>query len=119
MNFANFIKAIVRSFRFVIVTALCITLLFSNTSIAQAIGTKKSAPTEATDQLNQIQKQTDEVSRKAPLGLEETQAKTQKGLNEVQGDADKDKMKRPENSGNATTVEEQIKDVLGKVTGDK
>lgn len=116
---ASFIKPIVRSFRFVIVAALYVTLLLSNVQSAQAIGTYKSATNQATDQLNQIQKQTDKVSRKAPLSLEETQAKTEKGLNEVQGDADKDKMKHPENSGSATTVEDQVKNILGKVTGDK
>ncbi|MBF2065641.1 MAG: hypothetical protein IGS39_14650 [Calothrix sp. C42_A2020_038] len=119
MNFSHFIKPVVSAFRFVIVTVLCVSLLFSNTLSAQAIGAKKSAPTEATDQLNLIQKQTDEVARKAPLTLEETQAKTEKGLNEVQGDADKDKMKRPENSGSATTVQDQVKNILDKVAGDK
>lgn len=49
--------------------------------------------------------------------MQEVQAKAQKGLNAVQGDADKDKMYRPSNSGDATTVKEEVKDFLGNITG--
>ncbi|MBW4511458.1 MAG: hypothetical protein KME64_33840 [Scytonematopsis contorta HA4267-MV1] len=119
MSFVRFIQPIVRSFRFVIAAALCVTLLFSNAFPAAAIGTNKSAPDEATTQLNNIQKGTDEVAKSDPLSLEETQARTQNGLNEIQGDADKDKMYRPSNSKDARTVEDQVGNLLNKVTKDK
>lgn len=119
MKIIGFISSIVRPVRFVVVAFTCALLVLTNAFPALAIGTTKSAPTEATDQLNGIQSKTDEKATKPPLGREETQAETYKGLNEVQGDADIDKMKRPENSQNATTVEDQVENFLEKVTGKK
>ncbi|RCJ42633.1 hypothetical protein A6770_07040 [Nostoc minutum NIES-26] len=119
MSFIRFIQPIVRPLRFVIAAALCLTLVVSNAFPAAAIGSSKSSPTEGTTQLNKIQKKTDEVARSAPPNLEEVQSESERGLNEVQGDADKNKMKRPENSQNATSVIDKVEDYLGKVTGDK
>jgi hypothetical protein len=51
--------------------------------------------------------------------LEETQQRANEGLNSVQGAADIEKMKRPENSQQAKTVEDQVKNALGKLTGNK
>lgn len=117
MSFNRFIQSIIRPVRFVIAAALCLTLVVSNAFPAAAIGSSKSSPTEGTAQLNKIQEKTDEVARSAPPSLEEVQSKSEKGLNEVQGDADKDKMNRPENSQNATSVIDKVEDYLGKVTG--
>lgn len=103
--------------RFVIAGLLCVTLLFSNALSAAAIGTSKSMPTEGTEQLKGIQQETDKVANSNPRSMQEVQAKAQKGLNAVQGDADKDKMYRPSNSGDATTVKEEVKDFLGNITG--
>jgi hypothetical protein len=120
MNFIRLIQPVVRYCRFVIAVVLCTTLVFSNAFPAAAgIGTSKSSPTDATTQLNKIQEKTDEMARSAPPGLEETQAETAKGINEVQGDADKDKMHRPSNSKNATSVQDQVENLLDKVTGNK
>lgn len=119
MNFVRFIQPIIRPFRFVIATALCLTLLFSNAFPAAAIGSSTSDLSEGTTQLHDIQNQTDKVARSAPPSLEEVQSKSQKGLNEVQGDADKNKMKRPENSQNATSVIDKVEDYLQKVTGNQ
>lgn len=113
------VLSMVRPVRFLVVAFTCALLLLTNAFPALAIGTTKSDPTEATDQLNQIQRKTDEKATEPPLGLKETQKEANKGLNEVQGDADIDKMKRPENSQNATTVEDEVKNFLEKVTGKK
>ncbi|MBH8572472.1 hypothetical protein I8752_05360 [Nostocaceae cyanobacterium CENA369] len=119
MSFIRFVQPIIRPLRFVIAAALCLTLVVSNAFPAAAIGSSKSSPTEGTTQLNEIQEKTDEVARSAPPSLEEVQSKSEKGLNEVQGDADINKMKRPDNSQNATSVIDKVEDYLGKVTGDK
>ncbi|MEM7714505.1 MAG: hypothetical protein AAF349_13185 [Cyanobacteria bacterium P01_A01_bin.68] len=117
MNFTRFISSINRSLRVVITGLLCVTLLFSNALPAAAIGANKSAPTEATDQLKGIQKETDKVAGSNPRSFEATQGKAEKGLNAVQGDADKDKMYRPSNSQDATTVKEEVKGFLNNITG--
>ncbi len=119
MKKIDFISSLVRPVRFLVVAFTCALLLLTNAFPALAIGTTPSATTEATDQLNEIQRKTDEKATEPPLGLEETQAETSQGLNEVQGDADFDKMKRPENSQNATTVKDEVENFLEKVTGNK
>lgn len=119
MSFNRFIQTVVRSFRFVVAVALCVTLVFSQVSPAAANSTSKSDPTDATTQLNKIQEKTDDIARSAPLGLKETQSEANKGINEVQGDADKDKMYRSSNSQNANTVENKVENYLDNLKGDK
>jgi len=119
MNFTHLISFINRSFRVVIAGLLCVTLLFSNALPAAAIGANKSAPTEGTDQLQGIEKEARKVGNPnaQPRSLQATQAKAEEGLNAVQGKADKEKMYRPSNSKDATTVEEKVEGFLGKITG--
>ncbi|MBD2679161.1 MULTISPECIES: hypothetical protein [Nostoc] len=111
------VLSILRPVRFLVVAFTCALLLLSSAFPAFAIDSYQSKPTEGETQLLDIQRKTDEAAKKPPIGLEETQAKTQGGLNEVQGTADFDKQKRPENSQSSTSVEESIKNVLDKVTG--
>jgi hypothetical protein len=111
MKIIGFVSSLVRPVRFLVVAFTCALLLLTNAFPALAMGT--------TDQLNQIQRKTDEKATEPPLGREETQAETYQGLNEVQGDADFDKMKRPENSQNATTVKDEVGNFLEKMTGKK
>jgi hypothetical protein len=113
VNFAS----ILRSVRALVLTAICAVFIFANAVPAFAIESYQSKPDEATTQLLETQRLTDEVARSAPPNLQETQERTNKGLNEVQGDADVDKMKRPENSGSAVSVKDEVKNVLEKVTG--
>ncbi|MBN3911028.1 MAG: hypothetical protein HWQ35_32165 [Nostoc sp. NMS1] len=103
--------------RFLVVAFTCALLLLSSAFPAFAINSYQSDPTEGTTQLLDIQRKTDEAAQQPPAGLEKVQKESNKGLNEVQGDADIDKQKRPENSQGATSVEENIKNVLEKVTG--
>lgn len=105
--------------RFVIVAFTCALLIFSNAFPAAAIGSQKSNPKDEVTQLTGIQKETDQISTQPPPGLQETQEKANEGLNEVQGAADIEKMKRPENSQQATSVEDEVKNLLEKVTGNK
>jgi hypothetical protein len=111
------VLSILSPVRFLVVAFTCALLLLTNAFPAFAINSYQSDPTEGTTQLLDIQSKTDEAAKKPPIGLKKTQQETNEGLNEVQGAADIDKQKRPENSQSATTVEENIKNVLEKVTG--
>lgn len=75
-----------------------------------------SAPQEGQEQLLDVEKQAQEAVTEKPYSLEQTQAKANKGLNEIQGTGDADKMKRPENA-QADSVEDKLKNVLEKATG--
>ncbi len=115
------VLSIVRAVRAILVVATCALLIFSNAVPAFAIESYQSDVQEGETQLLETQKLTDEVSRYAPgnPNLEQTQERTNEGLNEVQGDADIDKMKTPENSQQAVTVEDEVNNLLKKVTGKK
>ncbi len=111
------VLSILSPVRFLVVAFTCTLLLLSSAFPAFAIDSYQSDPTEATTQLLEIQRKTDEAAKEPPQGLKKVQRESNQGLNEVQGAADIDKQKRPENSQGATSVEENIKNVLEKVTG--
>jgi hypothetical protein len=110
-------SSLLNSARALILVSICAVFVFTNAVPVFAIESYQSKPKEATTQLLETQRLTDEVSRSAPTGLKATQERANKGINEVQGDADTDKMKRPENSKSAVTVKDEVKNVLDKVIG--
>jgi hypothetical protein len=83
---------------------------------AVGFGSTPSKPTDGTAQLGKIEARSQDIaeSKVAPGSMEEAEARAQGGLNEVQGAADKDKMSRPSNSQNATTVTDQVGKALKK-----
>ncbi len=105
--------------RLLFVAFTCAFLFLTTTFPALAISSYQSDLKEGTTQLLETQRQTDKATKAPPLGLKETQEKTKRGINEVQGDADIDKMKRPENSKSATSVPEEVEGFLEKITGNK
>jgi hypothetical protein len=106
--------------RFLVVAFACALIFLFNAFPALAISSYQSEPTEATTQLLETQRKTDEAAKSPPIGLKETQEKTKRGLNEIQGEADIEKMKRPENTPqDVTSVEEEIESFLEKITGNK
>ncbi len=120
MKIFSFCLSMLRPVRFFISCITCALLFFSNVVPAFAIGSYQSNPTEATDQLLETQKKTDDISTQAPPGAkEEIEATKGGGLNAVQGDADIEKMKRPENSQDAVSVEDEVNNFLGKIKGKK
>ncbi len=116
MNFSP-LKAILRPMRVLVIAFACTVLFFSNMLPAAAIGSSQSRPSQGSVRMDEIQRKSEEVTKADPLSLEETQKEANKGINEIQGDANKDKMFRPENSRQATSVEEQVEHALEKVTG--
>ncbi len=107
----NWLKS---SIRMVLTVLICGLLFVSLANPVQAA----SKTTDGEANLNKIQKKTDDVARSNPQGIDEITKEAQKGPNEVQGDADLDKMISPENADpDATTVKEQAAkffDNLGK-----
>ncbi|MEH2149510.1 hypothetical protein [Nostoc sp.] len=117
MKIVASVLSMLRPVRFLVVAFTCALVLLSNAFPAFAIDSYQSNPTEGTTQLLDIQRKTDEAAKEPPQGLKKVQEESNKGLNEVQGAADIDKQKRPENSEGATSVEENVKNLLDKVTG--
>jgi hypothetical protein len=110
--------SILSALRFVVVIFACSLVLVSNVLPAYAMGSSsKSKPSDGPAQLNKIEERAQDVAKSDPLSLEETQARSQGGLNEVQGAADKNKMSRPSNSQDATTIQDQVEGALEKVAG--
>ena len=109
----NWLKS---SFRLILTTVVCGLLLFSSIVPAAQATPVKGAKGEAN--LNRIQAKTDEAANPDanPRGIEEITKEAQKGTNAVQGGADAEKMVSPGEAKDATTVEEQAKGFLEKLT---
>lgn len=108
------------SIRLVLTVVVCGLLFISNTFVAQAAtssptASTASSPREGEVSLNRIQAKTDAVAKSNPRGIEEITKEAQKGLNAVQGGADKDKMISPQDAKGATTIEEQADNLLDKI----
>ncbi len=97
----------------------CAFILFSQALPVMAIGSTPSSPTQGEAQLDAVQKRSEDALKDPPLSLKQVQDKANEGINEIQGDADYQKMNRPGNSRQATSVEEQVENVLHKIKGDK
>lgn len=104
------------SLRFLAIAFTCAILFFSNVYPAAAIGSTKSSVKAGEENLNKIQKETDKSVTKTPLTIEEVQKSTEGGPNEIQGSADLEKMKNPENTEQATSFVDEIKGALDKAT---
>lgn len=111
MSFISFNFPAKRLVRTLIAVCFCALMFISNAFPAFAV---TSSPTKGEDQLLGIEKESQEVVLKKPMSLEETQEKSSKGPNEVQGDADIEKMKNPSNT-NATSFEQQVKKAVGNI----
>ncbi|MBL1174688.1 hypothetical protein [Pantanalinema sp. GBBB05] len=106
-----------RVFRFLAATVLCAVMFFANVVPAFALPANtasKSAPDKGEAQLEQILDDSENALQNGVPGLKATQGKAQEGINEVQGAADRDKMKRPENA-EATSVIDRVENALEKV----
>jgi hypothetical protein len=119
MKIFTVVLSSLRPVRFLIVAFTCALLLLSSAVPAFAISSPQSDPEDATTQLLGTQRETDKVAKEPPPGLKEVQKKSNEGLNEVQGAADIEKQKRPDNSQGATSVRDEVENFLGKVTGNK
>ena len=111
MSFITLNLPVKRLVRSLIAVCFCALMFVSNAFPAFAV---TSSPTKGEDKLLGIEKEAQEVVLKNPMSLEETQEKASKGPNEVQGDADIEKMKNPSNT-KATSFEQQVKKAVSKI----
>jgi hypothetical protein len=125
------LSALLRSVRLFVAACACAVVLFSNASPAYSFPNPfapndaaqtapTTDPTEGEEQLLGIEGGAQKtVNRDLDLlsGQKVTE-KSNEGLNEVQGAADADKMKRPSNT-QAETVEGILQEKLEEVTGQK
>ena len=123
MRSISFNLSALRPVRFLVAVCVCAVLVFSYAFPAysdtpQPTG-NQTPPQAGESQLLDIERQAQETVLDKPYSREETQDKTNTGLNEIQGAADLDKMKRPENSQGATSVEDKSQKFLEGLTGKK
>lgn len=106
-----------RPVRFLILAFACVTLFFTNVFPAFAGGVAApSSPSKGTAPINDILEESENALKAEPRTMDEVIDKAYQGPNEVQGGADLDQMKRPDNS-NAVTIEERVEEILENVTG--
>ncbi|NJN88620.1 MAG: hypothetical protein HC881_22995 [Leptolyngbyaceae cyanobacterium SL_7_1] len=106
-----------RPVRFLILAFTCAMLFFANAFPAIAAGVSApSSPSKGTAPINDILEESENALKAEPRTMEEVIEKANQGPNEVQGGADLDQMKRPDNS-NAVTIEERVEEILENVTG--
>ena len=119
----RFNMSALRPVRLLLTACVCALLLFSNTFPASADPvnptSSKSSPQQGEANLQSIEKEAQKAVLKDPYSQEETKIKANQGLNEIQGDADAEKMSRPENSQDAISVEDKSKNFLEAITGKK
>ena len=116
MNIARIKSLLSSSARFLVVAVACTLLIFSSAFPAFASGAK-SNPTEGSARLDNVQRKSEDILKRDPLDLKETQAEANKGLNEIQGGADANQMSRPSNSRKVESAAEKVEKALEKVTG--
>jgi len=122
MRSIRFKLSALRPVRFLVAVCVCALLVFSNAFPAYSDPVNptasRTAPEKGEEQLRSIEREAQEAVIETPYSREKTQAKANEGLNEIQGTADIEKMKRPENT-QATSVEEKSKNFLEALTGKK
>lgn len=115
-----------RPVRFLVAACISVFLVFSyafpaysqSENISPQPTSNPTAAHQGESQLRGIEREAQEAVLKDPYSREETQYKANEGLNEIQGAADIDKMKRPDNA-QASSIEDKSKDFLEALTGRK
>lgn len=117
MNYTRFnLSSVLRPVRFFLAGLIC-AFLFMSYALPAYSATSK--PTEGEANLTQIERKAQEATLDNPYTMRKEVEEQNPGLNAIQGTADADKMKRPDNSQNAESVEGKIKDALENITGKK
>jgi hypothetical protein len=117
VNIARIKSLLLNSARFLVVAVACTFLIFSSAFPALANSSAKSDPTEGSARLDDVQRKSEDILKRDPLDLQETQSEANKGLNEIQGNADASSMSRPSNSRRAESPAERAEKALEKAVG--
>jgi hypothetical protein len=122
MNHNRFAKIILRLTQTLAIIFTCTLLIFGNVFLADAAPANttraNSDLTKGSEHLDDVQKKSEEVLRNPSFSMDKVQTESNKGLNEVQGDADIQDMNRPSNSQKATSIQQKAEQILEKVKGE-
>ncbi|HEY9888217.1 MAG TPA: hypothetical protein V6D02_07430 [Candidatus Obscuribacterales bacterium] len=94
---------------------MVLAVIFFGLGVASPAIAFGSNPTEDTVQMNELQRTSEEAVKAEPRDQQQVRKQARKGPNEVQGDADLDKM-QSDDSSEATAVSKQVESALKKVT---
>jgi hypothetical protein len=109
----SFLSAL-RPLRFLFAICVCALLVFSYVAPGYAANAPRRGEAESAQAMKKMENKGREILEAGePTSLERVQSESNRGLNEVQGAAGAEDMKRPSNS-QGTTVEQQIKNALEK-----
>ncbi len=120
-NFRNHVSSLLASLRPFAIALACAVVLFSNATPALALfgfGNSSSQPEKGLEQLDTVQKKSEEAitgSIDHANDGKSVMENSAKGLNGVQGDANKKEMVTRGNA-KGNTIEGEIKDVLEDIT---
>lgn len=117
MNFRHRMAALLRPIRTLLVAVTCAVLLFMNAAPALAISSQPTSPQKGEPGLQDIFEKSEDALKSDDTLTMKVKDEANKGLNEVQGAADKNDMYRPETSQDAVDAETQVERALGKITG--
>ncbi len=102
--------------RTVVIAFACALVLLTSTPAALANSSTPSRPDEGTAPLNGIYNEAEKsVQPENALNGDKMADRANKGLNEVQKNADTSQMNHPANSGQATAPVDKIKDALSNI----
>lgn len=103
--------------RTVAIACACALVLLTSTPAALANSSTPSRPDQGTVQLDGVYDEAEKsVQPENALKGDKVRERANQGLNEVQKGADARQMNHPDNSNQATSPIDQIKDALGNVT---
>ncbi|MEL7333847.1 MAG: hypothetical protein AAFN12_16495 [Cyanobacteria bacterium J06560_2] len=113
----NTFSALLNAIRPLAIAAACALVVFSSATPALAFGGSDSKPSKGLEQLDTVQSKSENAisSRSAENDTRAVMENSQKGLNGVQGRANKGDMISPSDA-NATSVETNIKEALEDIT---
>ena len=95
-----------------VLIAVCFGVLLTLSHVLPAAASSH----EGSDSLPKVRNKSEQVLQEEPRGRNKVQTEARRGVNEVQGSADANRMNRPENSQQETTVEEKVREGLSNIT---
>ncbi|HAZ43080.1 MAG TPA: low temperature-induced protein [Cyanobacteria bacterium UBA11371] len=114
------LSAVLRPVRFFFAACICALMFISYALPAYSANAMMSSPGSGEANLTGIERKSQEaVAGKNPsdFDIKKQEKETHPGLNEIQGAADYEKMKRPENTKGVTTPADQLENALEQITG--
>ena len=116
MKSMHFNLASLRPVRLLLAVCLCASILFANAFPAFAVSsTPTKGDAEAAKTMKAVTEVSRDVAKSAPLSREQTQARANQGLNEIQADSGLEQMKNPGTSEGVPSAEESVKQKLENI----